>query len=160
MWHALACAHSKVDISIHQIFRNKAKLQAYQREYARQKRAPGRRKVSKEKRALLEENHLQKCQLLEIEGLGPSPETRTTLLQCVPPLPPSRVPVCWYSYRYQGPTIASLFYAPEMWTPNVIDTRCKMKRMLKNTSGRRKTSFHCCFRISGKTNSKYALTST
>jgi hypothetical protein len=83
-WHVL----TQRSISIHQILRNKAKLQAYQREYARQKWAPGRRKVSKEERALLEENHLQKRQLLEIEGLGPSPKTPTTLLQCVPPLPP------------------------------------------------------------------------
>jgi hypothetical protein len=73
---------------------------------------------------------------------------------------PPPVPICWYSYRHQGLTIASSFYAPEMWTPNVIDTRCKMKRMLKNTSRRRKTSFHCCFRTHGKIDSKYALTST
>ena len=68
---------------MHRILRNKAKLQAYQQEYARQKRAPGRRKVSKEERELLEENHLRKRQILEIEGVEPSPKTRTTLLPCV-----------------------------------------------------------------------------
>jgi hypothetical protein len=49
--------------------RNKDKLQAYQREYARQKRAPGRRKVSKAERALLEEQHVQRHRLMEMEDL-------------------------------------------------------------------------------------------
>jgi hypothetical protein len=50
-------------------FRNQAKLQAYQREYARRKRAPGRRKVSKEERQLLEEQYVKKQSLMEMEGL-------------------------------------------------------------------------------------------
>jgi hypothetical protein len=66
--------------------RNKDKLQAYQREYARQKRAPGRRKVSKAERALLEERHRQKHRLRVMEDLLPSSEA--TFGQCV--CPPSR----------------------------------------------------------------------
>lgn len=50
--------------------RNMVKLQAYQRDYARQKRAPGRRKVSKAERALLEEQHVQKRQLMDQEDLS------------------------------------------------------------------------------------------
>jgi hypothetical protein len=49
--------------------RNKVKLQAYKQEYARQKRAPSRRKVSKAERTLLEEQHVQKHRLIEMEGL-------------------------------------------------------------------------------------------
>src|ERR1700761_2431081 len=48
--------------------RNKVKLQAYQREYSWQKRAPGLRKVSKKERVLLEEQWIQKHQLMEMEG--------------------------------------------------------------------------------------------
>jgi hypothetical protein len=52
-----------------QITRNKVKLQAYQREYARWKRAPERRKVGKAERAVLEEQHMQRHQLMEMEGV-------------------------------------------------------------------------------------------
>ena len=61
--------------------RNKVKLQAYQREYARQKLAPGRRKVSKKERALLEEQWVQKHQLMEMEGLPAYP--KAAFVQCV-----------------------------------------------------------------------------
>ncbi|KAI9431068.1 hypothetical protein H4582DRAFT_2062401 [Lactarius indigo] len=43
--------------------RNKKPLQTYQREYARRKRAPGHRKVSKAERALLEERGYE-CSLI------------------------------------------------------------------------------------------------
>src|SRR6266571_3861010 len=49
---------------MHRIPRNKEKLRAYQREYARQKRAPGHRKVSRAEHALLEEKHVQRHNLL------------------------------------------------------------------------------------------------
>ncbi|KAI9449767.1 hypothetical protein BJY52DRAFT_1227579 [Lactarius psammicola] len=53
--------------------RNKEKLQAYQREYAWRKRAAGRRKVGRVERALLEEKHVQRHNLLTAaEGLLPS----------------------------------------------------------------------------------------
>ena len=61
--------------------RNKVKLQAYQREYAWQKRAPGCRKVSKEERALLEEQQLQKHQLMEMGDLPAYP--KAAFVQCV-----------------------------------------------------------------------------
>lgn len=61
-------------------FRNQAKLQAYQREYARKKRAPGRRKVSKVVRYLLEEEYVEKRTLMEMEGLSQIPNTAS---QCV-----------------------------------------------------------------------------
>src|ERR1700679_1278561 len=51
-------------IFICQIIRNKAKLQAYQREYAREKRAPGRRRVSKKERELLQFVHWHKNHVL------------------------------------------------------------------------------------------------
>ncbi|KAI9431400.1 hypothetical protein H4582DRAFT_2082573 [Lactarius indigo] len=41
----------------------------YQREYARRKRAPGYRKVSKAERALLEERCAQRCMLMAVEDL-------------------------------------------------------------------------------------------
>ena len=49
-------------------FRNRAKLQDYQREYARRKRAPGLRKVSKAERQLLEEQYVKKRLLVRMEG--------------------------------------------------------------------------------------------
>ena len=61
--------------------RNKVKLQAYQREYAWQKLAPGRRKVSKKERALLEEQWVQKHQLMEMEGLPAYP--KAAFVQCI-----------------------------------------------------------------------------
>ena len=54
-------------------FRNQARLQAYQRVYARKKRAPGRRKISKAERQLLEERHVEKQSLMEIEGSSQTP---------------------------------------------------------------------------------------
>jgi hypothetical protein len=57
------------------------RLQAYQREYARKKRAPGRRKVSKVERALLEENYSHKRRLLKTKGLGPG--QKSALPPCV-----------------------------------------------------------------------------
>ncbi|KAH9012162.1 hypothetical protein EDB85DRAFT_2159236 [Lactarius pseudohatsudake] len=42
---------------------------AYQREYAQRKRAPGRRKVSKAERALLEEKHAKRHELMAAEDL-------------------------------------------------------------------------------------------
>jgi hypothetical protein len=62
-------------------FRNQAKLQAYQREYARRKRAPGHRKVSKAERQLLEEHYVKKRSLMETEGLPRS--LRTAHSPCV-----------------------------------------------------------------------------
>ena len=53
---------------MYQIIRNKAKRQAYQREYAREKRAPGRRKVSKVERAQLEDKHWHKSLLWRMVG--------------------------------------------------------------------------------------------
>jgi hypothetical protein len=64
-----------------QITRNKVKLQAYQREYAQRKRAPGRRKVSKAERAVLEEQHMQRHQLMEMEGVLPC--SKAAFGQCV-----------------------------------------------------------------------------
>lgn len=57
-------AHSALQLH----FRNREKLQGYQREYARQKRAPGRRRVSKVERQLLEEHYTEKQSLIEMEG--------------------------------------------------------------------------------------------
>lgn len=65
--------------------RNKAKLQAYQREYARQKRAPGRRKISKTERQLLEEQYVKTQALMEMEG--PSKNLNNAPSQCVPSSP-------------------------------------------------------------------------
>ena len=56
-------------------FRNQAKLRAYQREYARQKRAPGRRKVSKAERELLEDQYVKKQALIGVEGQSKPPNT-------------------------------------------------------------------------------------
>ena len=64
-----------------QLPRNKVKLQAYQQEYAWRKRAPGRRKVSKEERALLEERQLQKHQLTKMGDLPAYPNA--AFVQCV-----------------------------------------------------------------------------
>ena len=65
--------------------RNKAKLQAYQREYARQKRAPGRRKISKTERQLLEEQYVKTQALMEMEGT--SKNLNNAPSQCVPSSP-------------------------------------------------------------------------
>ena len=62
-------------------FRNQAKLQDYQRDYARRKRAPGRRKVSKAERLLLEEQHLKKQSCMEMDDLSHTPSA--ALSQCV-----------------------------------------------------------------------------
>jgi hypothetical protein len=62
-------------------YRNQAELQAYQREYARRKRAPGHRKVSKVERQLLEEQYVKKQSLMETEGLSKTPSTAVS--QCV-----------------------------------------------------------------------------
>ena len=56
-------------------FRNQAKLQAYQQEYAWWKRAPGRRKVSKAERQQLEEQYVKRQALMEIEGPSKTPST-------------------------------------------------------------------------------------
>ena len=64
--------------------RNKVKLQAYQREYSRQKRAPGLRKVSKKERVLLEEQWIQKHQLMEMEGLPTYPKAAFVQYVCYP----------------------------------------------------------------------------
>jgi hypothetical protein len=66
-----------------EIPRNKDKLQAYQREYAQRKRAPGHRKVGKAKRTLLEEQHAQKHQLMEMEVLPAC--SKAAFGQCVCP---------------------------------------------------------------------------
>lgn len=55
-------------IFMFQIIRNKAKRQAYQQEYAREKRAPGRQKVSKVERAQLEDKHWHKSLLWRMVG--------------------------------------------------------------------------------------------
>ena len=65
--------------------RNKAKLQAYQREYAQQKRAPGRRKISKTERQLLEEQYVKTQALMEMEGT--SKNLNNAPSQCVPSSP-------------------------------------------------------------------------
>lgn len=62
-------------------FRNESKLRAYQREYARRKRAPGHRKVSKAERQLLEEQYVKKQSLREMDGL--SHAQSAALSQCV-----------------------------------------------------------------------------
>jgi hypothetical protein len=62
-------------------FRNQAKLQAYQREYAWWKRAPGCWKVSKAERQLLEEQYVKKQLLMETEG--PSQTSSTALSQYI-----------------------------------------------------------------------------
>ncbi len=56
-------------------FRNREKLQAYQREYAQQKRAPGRRKVSKAEQQLLKENYVEMQSFVKIEGASQTPST-------------------------------------------------------------------------------------
>jgi len=58
--------HSALQIN----FRNREKLQAYQREYARRKRAPGNRKVSKAERQLLEEQYVKKQSLMKVGGVS------------------------------------------------------------------------------------------
>jgi hypothetical protein len=64
---ALICRHPNFStVSLN--FRNQAKLRAYQREYAWQKRAPGRRKVSKAERELLEDQYVKKQELIGAEG--------------------------------------------------------------------------------------------
>ena len=73
---------SMIDTPVHSThFRNQPKLQAYQREYAQRKRAPGRQKVSKADRQLLEERYVKTKSLLEIGGLSEAPGT--TLSSCV-----------------------------------------------------------------------------
>ena len=62
--------------------RNQIKLQAYQREYARQKRAPGRRKVGKAECKLLEEQHTHKCRLMAMENLPHC--SNMAVSQCIP----------------------------------------------------------------------------
>ena len=64
-------------------FRNQEKLRAYQREYARQKRAPGRRKVSKAERQLLEDQYVKRQALMGAEG--PSKSSSTSFSQYVLP---------------------------------------------------------------------------
>ena len=64
--------------------RNQIKLQAYQREYARQKRAPGRRKVGKAEWEMLEELYMHKFRLMAMESLPPI--SNTAVAQCVPPI--------------------------------------------------------------------------
>ena len=61
--------------------RNKVKLKAYQWEYTQQKLAPGHGKVSKKEQALLEEQWVQKHQLMEMEGLPAYP--KAAFVQCV-----------------------------------------------------------------------------
>jgi hypothetical protein len=56
--------------------RNQVKLRDNQREYARRKRAPGRRKVSKAERQLQEERYMKKKSLMEMEGLVQKPSTQ------------------------------------------------------------------------------------
>ncbi|KAH9020122.1 hypothetical protein EDB85DRAFT_1896310 [Lactarius pseudohatsudake] len=55
---------------------------AYQREYAQRKRAPGRRKVSKAERALLEERHVQRRMLMAVEDLPQCSKAAEDLPQC------------------------------------------------------------------------------
>ena len=56
-------------------------LQAYQREYAQWKQAPGHRKVSKVERQLLEEQYVRKQSLMEMEG--PSRTPSIAVSQCI-----------------------------------------------------------------------------
>ncbi len=68
---------------MHRIPRNKEKLQAYQREYAQQKRAPRHRKVSRAERALSEEKHVQRHNLLTaVEDLLPCSKAAIGLCVC------------------------------------------------------------------------------
>ena len=60
-------------------------LQAYQQEYAWQKRAPGCRKVSKAEQQLLEEHYMMKKLLIDMEDELKTPGT--AISQCI--LPPS-----------------------------------------------------------------------
>ena len=64
--------------------RNKVKLQAYQREYSQQKWVPGHRKVSKKEHAPLEEQWIQKHQLMETEGLPAYPKAAFVQYICYP----------------------------------------------------------------------------
>ncbi|KAF8262975.1 hypothetical protein EI94DRAFT_1807967 [Lactarius quietus] len=65
---------------------NKVKLQVYQQEYAQRKRAPGHRKLSKAERVLLEEQQVQKSQLMKMEDLPVRP--RAAFDRCIsPPVP-------------------------------------------------------------------------
>lgn len=96
--------------------RNKDKLRAYQREYARQKRAPGRQKVGKAERALLEEKHVQRRQLMAVEDRLPC--SKAALDRCVCPLSPA----IWFSQRYQGVMNVNLLYARKRRTPDALQT--------------------------------------
>ena len=91
-------------------FRNRAKLQDYQREYARRKRAPGLRKVSKAERQLLEEQYVKNQLLIGTEG--PSQPPSTAHSQCV-----ISSLVIWFSNRHQGFTNVRLFYVREPRIP-------------------------------------------
>jgi hypothetical protein len=88
-------------------------LQAYQREYARQKRAPGRRKVSKAERQLLEEQYVKKQLLVEMEG--PSQPPTTAPSQCVL----SSLTI-HFSHRHQGFTNVRLLYVREPWIADAL----------------------------------------
>jgi hypothetical protein len=91
-------------------FRNKAKLQAKQREYARRKRAPGRRKVSKAERQLLEERYSKKKKLVvEMEGLLKTPPS-AALSQCV-----LSSLALYFSHRHQGFTHAHSLCVRKPW---------------------------------------------
>lgn len=156
---ALACAHSKVDIHTSNS-QEQGKTPGLPAGVCSSEAGSGTSKGQQRGAGTTGGKPSAKTSTFRNRGPRAKPKNSNYPSPVRSPPSPSPVPVCWYLYRHQGPTIASLFYAPEMWTPDAIDTRCKMKKMLKNTSGRRKTSFHCCFRTFGKTISKYALTST
>jgi hypothetical protein len=103
--------------------RNRQKLQKYQREYARRKRAPGLRKVSKAERRLLEEQYAKKELLMEREG------PRTAYSQCVISSPGHVV-----LSRHQGSTNARLLYARELLTLYVLPRWPRGKNTLGGTS--------------------------
>ena len=87
-------------------------LRDQQREYARRKRAPGRRKVSKAERQLLEEQYSNKKKLVEAAD-DQLPIPGIALSRCVI----SSLSI-WFSHRHQVFTRAHLLCVRELWIPD------------------------------------------
>ena len=108
---------------MHRIPRNKEKLRAYQWEYAWQKRAPGHRKVSRAERALLEEKHVQRHNLLTAaEDLLPCSKAAIGLCVC-----PSfcHLVLTQTSSGYKCPLIVRSRAADPRRTPDMIEEEGK-----------------------------------
>jgi len=108
-------------------FRNQAKLQAYQQEYERRKRAPGHRKVSKVERQLLEEQYVEKQSIMKAVDLPKTPGT--ALFQFVfSPL------VILFLYRHHlGVMSVHLLYVHELWTRNALQVWSMRNKVLSST---------------------------